>query len=69
MDRHLVAEDVSVAVARQVEIGVIGQVHNGWFIGGGGVIESQLVIVGQRVDGLGGEVAWEMFFAIRTQIG
>ena len=44
-ERQAMAEDVARTGAAQVPIGVIRQVHDGGFVTGGRVLDSQLVVV------------------------
>jgi hypothetical protein len=39
-------QDVSVAGSLEVEVCMISQIDNGVFVGGGGVIDLQLICVG-----------------------
>ena len=57
-----VPEDV--AAAGEVEVGVVGEVDGGGLVGGGFVLEAQLVVVGERVDDGDGHVAGVTFLAV-----
>ena len=56
-------------MARQVEIAVIGQVHDGCFVRCGGVFNYQLIFVRQDVKNLARQRAGIIFFSVRTRIG
>ena len=68
-DHQLVAEDVARAVAGQVEVAVVGQVDRRRLVGRRGVVDPQLVLVGQRVDDRDVEVARIAFLAVRAEVG
>ena len=63
-NHHLVSEDGSRA--GEVEVGVIGQVDRRGFVGRGGVVDDEFVVVRERVDNRNVEVAGITFFAIGT---
>ena len=52
IDHDFVAQDVAFALAGEVEVGVVGQVDDGRLVGGGGVVDLELVLRGERVDHL-----------------
>lgn len=53
----------------QVEISVVGEVQDGWLIGGGLKIEGQAVVVIPTIFGDGGQRTWVTFFSIGTDVG
>src|SRR5882672_2996886 len=48
---------------------MVGEIEDGVLIGGGGVVDSQFVLIGQRVDHLGSQVARKALFAIFAEVG
>ena len=68
-DHHLLLQNVSVALTREVEVSVIGQVEHGGFVGGRAVIDLEFVLVGQRVHDFDRQVAGKVFFSIFAQVG
>ncbi len=63
------SEDVTGAVARKVEIAVMGKIHNCGFVGFGFVADFQFVIICQGVDNCAIEIPWIALFAVFTKIG
>ena len=50
MNRELVLQNVTAPLAREVEVGVIGQVYYRVFVGGGPIIDLQIIAAsGKRV--------------------
>ena len=68
VDRHLVAEDIAFTRAREVEIGMVGQVDDRVLVGCGGVVDLELVIVGPGVHHGAGQVAGIAFLAVLAQV-
>ena len=66
---QFVAEDVALPVAGQVEVAVVRQVDDGRLVGGRGVVEPQLVPVGQRVGDRGRQRARVAFLHVRAHVG
>ena len=58
----------NVALPREVEVGMMGEVDDGVLVGGGGEIKAQSVVIRERVDGLDVEVAGETFLAVLAEI-
>src|SRR5690606_4729737 len=52
-----------------VEIGMVGQVEDGRLVGGGGVVNAQFVIVGERVGHGDREIAGISFFPVGAEVG
>src|SRR6266550_5077545 len=48
---------------------MVGEIKDGVLIGGSGVVDAQFVLIGQRVDHLGSQVARTALFAIFADIG
>jgi hypothetical protein len=67
VEEDLVTENV--ALAGEVEVGVLRQVHHGRLVGGRGVIEAQGVVVGHGVNRLHRELAGVTFLAIGASVG
>jgi hypothetical protein len=63
-----VAEDVAFAGALQIKVSVVGEVDDCGFIRGGGVIDLQLVLIGEGVDHFGGQSPGEAFLAILADV-
>jgi hypothetical protein len=63
-----VAEDVAFHAA-QVEVGMVGQVHDGGLIGGGPVVNTQGVVALQRVGYFHRQRARVAFFAVGGRVG
>ena len=57
-----------VALAGEIEVGVLRQVEDGGLVGGGGEIKTQAMIVGQGINGFDTEVARVAFFAVLAQV-
>jgi hypothetical protein len=53
----------------QVEEGMVGEVENRWLVGRRLVLDSQLVVVGQRVNDADIEVARVSFFTVFGVVG
>jgi hypothetical protein len=49
IDLYLVAKDVAAACPSQVEVGVVGQIDDGRFVGRGSIIDAELVVLGEGV--------------------
>ena len=58
----------NVAVAREVEVGVVGEIDDGGFVGGGFVIDTKFVFVGEGVGDLCRKCAGIIFFAIFADV-
>ena len=54
--------------ASQIEVGVVGQVHNGGRVRGGGVGDQQLILLSQLVLDHGGESAGITLLAVRRNV-
>ena len=57
-----------IAVAPQVEVGVVGHVDDGRPVGARRVVESQLVVIGQRIGHRRGHVAGITVFTVDAQV-
>src|SRR5256886_8874826 len=68
VDRDDVAEDVARAVARQVEVAVLREVHRRRAVGGGVVVEDQLVRAREGVGHPRSERAGVALFAVRARV-
>jgi hypothetical protein len=68
LHHQLLCEDVAGAVARQVEVRVLGQVHRRRLVRGGLVLEAERVVVGERIGHLGVELARVAFLAVRARV-
>ena len=68
IDHHQLVEDAALGPAAQVPVGVIGEVDGRGLVGGGRVVHLQLVVVIERVDHRGGEVAGVTFVAVGTEV-
>ena len=66
IDLDDVVEDV--ALGRQIEIGMMGQVAHRLFIGGGGKFQLERIVFRNRVDRRDGKIAGKAFFAVATGI-
>lgn len=62
LDQKLVSQDV--ALSRQVEIGMIGQVHRGGLIRGCGVTDGQFVLSVERIGCFDGKIAGKTLLAV-----
>ena len=69
IQREDLLQNVSGVRAGQIPIGVIGEIHDGVFVGGRGVIELQFIVVGERVLHGDVKIAGIIFFAVGTVIG
>lgn len=67
IDGKNVVEDISVRVATEVEIAVIGDIYNGRCIGNGTVADVQRIVVAQSIDHLYTHIAGETVVAVRTK--
>ena len=67
-NRHLLVENIFRAIARQVEVRVIREIHNRVFVGRGLVINLHRVVFGQPIRGLRRKRAWVSGFAILAEI-
>ena len=67
VNHHQVVEDA--ARLAKVEVGVVGQVDDGGLVRRGGVINAQLVVVGERVNHRRRQLAGITFLAVRAHIG
>src|SRR5262245_18294490 len=65
-DYHFVLEDVGVCT--EIEIGMVGQIHDGLFGGRGGVVDLQLIVIGQRVNNRHSQCARVAFLAVSAEI-
>src|SRR5439155_4352434 len=68
-DHGLVAQDVALPVPGQVEIRMLGQVHHGGLVGGGEVLEADLVAVGQGIGHAHREVSRVSLLAVGARAG
>src|SRR5690348_3289907 len=68
VDFHFFAEDVAVPFSGEIEIRMIGDIEDRVFIGGGGIIDAELVGFGERVNNAGGEIARIAFLAVLAEI-
>ena len=50
IDLQAMAQDVAAAFAREIEVGVVRQVHNGRLVCDRIVVYAQFVIAGERID-------------------
>ena len=66
VDPQLVVFDRARALAREVEVGVVGQVHHGRLVGGGRVVHLQPVAIVERVDDGHRQPAGEPALAVRA---
>lgn len=57
------------AFAGEVPVGVVREVDHCGFVGGGGVVELELVIIVERVGDTGGERAGITFLAVGADVG
>jgi hypothetical protein len=57
------------AAFRQVPVGVVRDVDDSGFVGCGGVIEAEHVVIGEGVDDGGGERAGITFLAVGADVG
>ena len=69
VDHHFVVQDVAFALPGEVEVGVVGEVDDGGLVGGGGVIDLELVLRGEGVDHFRGQGAGKAFLAILADVG
>src|SRR5579862_5981336 len=53
----------------KIVIGVAGEIHEGGFVRGGFVVETELVVIGHGVGDAGGEVSGVAFFAVLAEVG
>ena len=58
----------NVALAREVKVGVVGEVDDGGFVGGGFVIDAEFVLVGEGVGDFRGEGPRIILFAIFADV-
>ena len=56
------------ALAGEIPVGVVGEVYRGRLVGGGEVVDSQFVIVGERVGDLHLQAAGVTFLAVRARV-
>jgi hypothetical protein len=63
---ELVSEHVAGSLARQVEVGVLGQVDRGGTVGPGAVLDAEHIRVGDRVGNPHLEVAGIALVAVRA---
>ena len=69
VDLNLVLQDVALALAGEIEVRVVGEIQHRVFVGGRGVVDLQLVRVGQRVGHFRGQLARIALLAIRADVG
>ena len=68
-NHQLVGENVAVTLAGEIEVGVIGEIDDGFFVGGGGIIDVQSVGVRPRVGDGDFQVAGKTFLAVFAEVG
>src|SRR5690606_26321983 len=68
IDRELVTEHVARAVAGQVEVGMLREIHDGRFVRRRVVIEDELVLVGERIRHARFERAGKALVAVRARM-
>ncbi len=61
-------ENRSRGVPRKIEIRVICEIQDGFFVGGRMIINLELALAGQRVADRNIQISRVVFFAIRTEI-
>ena len=68
MQPELMLENIALPLSRQIEIGVIRQVDDRVLVGSSGVLDAQLILIGQRVGDLRWQVAGITFFSVFAQV-
>ena len=69
IDVNDVTKNVTLALPRQVEIGMMREIANGRFVGRGGTLNFQLIILGQSVNGRHFQKTGETLIAIPAYMG
>ena len=69
VEHQLVVVDRRRASTREIEIGVVGEIHGRGLVGRRLVVDAELVFVGERVGDLCDQFAGEAFFAVGAGVG
>ncbi|OPZ95432.1 MAG: hypothetical protein BWY72_02116 [Bacteroidetes bacterium ADurb.Bin416] len=67
-DSQYVTHHIVFGITGQVEVGMVGQVNDGWFVGRGFVLDVNGVVIGQGVHGLAGQGSGEAHFTVGRDI-
>src|SRR2546430_7060446 len=63
------AENIAGALAAEIEIRVVGEIDNGFFVGGRGISDPQCVRIRQGVDHTHFQISGEAFLAVLAEVG
>src|SRR5882762_8620563 len=62
------SQNVALTLAGEVEVRMVGEIDDRFLVGGGGIVDSKFVLIGQRVDHLGRKVSGKTLLAVFAPI-
>src|SRR5690242_6124561 len=69
MQRELVSQSVTaLSFAAKIEVGMIREIQHGIFVSSRRVLNANSIVVRDRVCNINGQITWEAFLTILTEI-
>src|SRR5882724_1481847 len=68
VQQQAMLEDVAISLPRQIEVGVVCEIDDGFLVRGRGVVNHQRILLGERVNHLDGEISGKSLFHVFAEI-